>query len=346
MSAPFLSVRGLTKGFGRTSALAGVDIDVADGEFVAVLGPTGAGKTTLLRCIAGLDAPDEGAISIGGRDASQLAPPERDVALVFQNFSLYPSMTVRENLEFPLRAPARRMPAAQIAERVGWAAELLSIRALLDRPAGRLSGGEMQRVAIGRAIVRRPRLFLMDEPLTNLDAKLRESLRYELKELARRLATPVVWATHDAVEALAMADRLVLLDRGRVLQSGAPSDVHERPSSPAAARLFGWPPVNEIPARRVDGWWTAPDGTRIARAETNGADEAVLGLRPEHLALDGGPCEAAIEVVELLGPAQVAVLRWAGVRATAIVPRERPLAIGALVAPRADADRLIIWPRT
>jgi multiple sugar transport system ATP-binding protein len=311
-----------------------------------VLGPTGAGKTTLLRCIAGLDAPDAGAITIAGRDAATLAPPERDVALVFQNFSLYPSMTVRENLSFPLRAPSRRMPAAEIAERVAWAAGLLSITALLDRPARRLSGGEMQRVAIGRAIVRRPRLFLMDEPLTNLDAKLRESLRYELKELARRLASPVVWATHDAVEALAMADRLVLLDRGRVLQSGAPSDVHARPSSPEAARLFGWPPVNEIPARRVDGWWTVADGTRVTRAESHGPDEAVLGLRPEHLALDGGTTEARVEVVELLGPAQVAVLRWAGVRATAIVPRDLPLTIGSRVFPRVDPAHVIVWSRT
>ncbi|MBL8861240.1 MAG: ABC transporter ATP-binding protein [Planctomycetes bacterium] len=341
---PVLAIRELAKRFGRTPALASASLAVGEREIVALLGPTGAGKTTLLRCVAGLEAPDGGTIELGGRDASQIAPAERDIALVFQNFSLYPSMTVRENLAFPLRAPARRRPSGEVAERVAWAAKLLRIEALLERPARRLSGGEMQRVAIGRAIVRRPRLYLMDEALTNLDAKLREELRFELPALARALGTPVLWATHDALEALAVADRIVLLDRGVVLQSGTPAEVYARPASPAAARLLGWPPVNVLPARRKDGHWTAADGTRIARAAPGGPDAATLGFRPEHLTLEGGPAPAEVEVVELTGPAQVALLRWAGIRAYALVPRSARIAPGLRVTPQVAPEHVIVWP--
>jgi len=344
VSAQLLAIRGLTVRFGRSVALDAVDLDVGAGEIVALLGPTGAGKTTLLRAIAGLEAPEYGSMELDGRDALTLPPAERDVALVFQNFSLYPSKTVRENLAFPLRAPSRRMPDAEVEERVRWAAQMLRIEALLDRPARRLSGGEMQRVAIGRAIVRRPRLFLMDEPLTNLDAKLREQLRFELRELARTLSAPVLWATHDALEALAMADRVVVLDRGRVLQSGLPADVYARPASPAVARLLGWPPVNVIAARRVDGHWTASDGTRIAPARPDAPERATLGIRAEHLALHGGPARVAVEVVELTGPAQVVVVPWAGIRAHALASRATDLVPGTQVAPCVPQEHVIVWP--
>jgi multiple sugar transport system ATP-binding protein len=344
VSAPLLSIRGLTKRFARAEALDAVDLDVEDGQIVALLGPTGAGKTTLLRTIAGLEEPDAGSIELGGRDALSLPPAGRDVALVFQNFSLYPSKTVRANLEFPLRAPSRHMPAAEIAERVTWAARMLRIEALLERPARRLSGGEMQRVAIGRAIVRRPKLFLMDEPLTNLDAKLREELRFELRALARDLRAPVLWATHDALEALAMADVVVALDKGRVLQRGAPSEVYARPASPAVARLLGWPPVNVIPVQRRDGHWTAADGTRIAPAPPGAPERATLGVRAENLALAGGSAEAAVDVVELTGPAQVAVLHWAGIRAHALAPRSLELAPGSRVKPCVRPEHVVTWP--
>jgi multiple sugar transport system ATP-binding protein len=228
---------------------------------------------------------------------------------------------VRENLEFPLRAPGRALLAAGISERVAWASKLLHIEPLLDRPARALSGGEMQRVAIGRAIVRRPRLFLMDEPLTNLDAKLREDLRFELRALARSLKAPVLWATHDALEALAMADRMVVLQRGRVLQSGIPAEIYARPASPEVARLLGWPPVNVIAARNLAGHWTAADGTRIAPAPADGPERATLGVRAENLTLAGGPVRVRVEVVELTGPAQVAVVPWAGIRAHALASR-------------------------
>jgi len=345
VSAALLEVRNLSKRFAGSVALESVDLDVNPGELVALLGPTGAGKTTLLRCIAGLEQPEQGSIRLAGRDALELSPAERDVAFVFQNFSLYPSKTVRANLEFPLRSPRSGASAERIAERVTWAARLLHIEALLDRPARRLSGGEMQRVAIGRAIVREPVLFLMDEPLTNLDAKLREELRFELRALARGLNAPVLWATHDALEALAMADRVVALDKGRVLQSGAPGDVYARPASPAVARLLGWPPVNVIPVRKLDGHWTAADGTRVAPAPAGAPDAATLGIRAENLALAGGPAPTEVEVVELTGPAQVAVLHWAGIRAHALAPRTLELRPGTRVAPRVAPEHVITWTR-
>src|SRR3954469_23820938 len=205
MSQPFLQLRNVTKRFGEGIALDDVTLEVGHDELLVVLGPTGAGKTTLLRTITGLESPDAGSIAMDGRDVTGDAPATRDVALVFQNFSLYPDRTVRKNLEFPLRAPGRNMSDDEIRNRVAWAAEILKIPHLLDRPAARLSGGEMQRVAIGRAIVRRPRIFLMDEPLTNLDAKLREALRVELVMLRRELKTPMIFVTHDQAEAMSMA---------------------------------------------------------------------------------------------------------------------------------------------
>ena len=263
---PFLNLRGVRKRLGATEALRGIDLDAGRDELLVVLGPTGAGKTTLLRTIAGLEQPDAGTITMAGRDVTALDPASRDVALVFQNFSLYPRWSVRRNLEFPLRAPGRNVPEAEIQSRVAWAADLLRITRFLDREASRLSGGEMQRVAIGRAIVRRPRLFLMDEPLTNLDAKLREALRVELVELRRELKTPMVFVTHDQAEALSMADRIVVLSEGRILQTGAPREIYERPASPVVALQLGQPAINLVPVRREGGQWRAADGTPLSCA--------------------------------------------------------------------------------
>ncbi len=239
----FLQLRNLQKGFGRVEALGKVDLDVMNDELLVILGPTGAGKTTLLRTIAGLEAPDGGSIHMDDRDVTTLAPAERDVAMVFQNFSLYPNKTVRQNLEFPLLAPGRKLDCAEITRRVEWAAGLLKIQHLLQRPSTRLSGGEMQRVAIGRAIVRRPRLFVMDEPLSNLDAKLRESLRVELVLLRRELKTPMIFVTHDQIEAMSMGDRIAVLSEGRILQVGRPEEVYRNPVSPVVARQLGQPPI-------------------------------------------------------------------------------------------------------
>jgi multiple sugar transport system ATP-binding protein len=343
MTSDVVEISRLEKRFGAVRALAGVDLAVRAGEFVVVLGPTGAGKTTLLRTIAGLEEPDAGSVRLFGRDAAELAPPERDVALVFQNFSLYPSRTVRANLEFPLRAPGRGLANSEIGERVAWAAKLLKIERLLDRPARQLSGGEMQRVAIGRAIVRRPKLFLMDEPLSNLDAKLREELRVELRELARSLATPVLWVTHDQAEALSMADRIVVLSEGRVLQDAAPEEVYFRPASPRVARLLGSPPMNVVEARREGGFWVSADGTRLAAAAAGAPERATIGFRAEHVETEGGETAAPVEVVEDLGPAHVIVARWGGERIHVLAERALALRPGTAIRPRVDSSRICVW---
>jgi multiple sugar transport system ATP-binding protein len=245
---------------------------------------------------------------------------------------------VRANLEFPLRAPGRGLSASDIAERVAWAAKLLRIERLLDRPARQLSGGEMQRVAIGRAIVRRPKLFLMDEPLSNLDAKLREELRVELRELARSLATPVLWVTHDQAEALSMADRIVVLSEGRVLQDATPEEVYARPASPQVARLLGTPPMNIVDARTRDGWWVTGDGTRVAEAAAGSPERATIGFRPEHVE-SGGDTEGVVEVVENLGPVRIWVVRWGGERIHVLARVDG----AGPIRPRVDAAHVVVW---
>ncbi|MDP9033820.1 MAG: ABC transporter ATP-binding protein [Myxococcota bacterium] len=346
----FLSVRGLSKRLGRVHALRDVHLETGSDELLVVLGPTGAGKTTLLRSIAGLERPDAGSVHIAGRDVTSLDPAERDVALVFQNFSLYPRMTVRRNLEFPLRAPGRRVAEPEIQRRVGWAAELLKITRLLDREASRLSGGEMQRVAIGRAIVRRPRLFLMDEPLTNLDAKLREALRVELVELRREMKTPMVFVTHDQAEALSMADRIVVLSEGRVLQTGSPREIYERPVSPVVALQLGQPAINLLRVRRVDGQWTTSDGTALMPAEPGDGGERLLGVRPENVfveavgaAVHRRPFEGVVELVEYIGPTTTLLCAWAGAHVHIVIPRRGTFRPGDRIVPRVDASRAILF---
>jgi len=355
-SAPFFSVRGVSKRFGAVRALEHVDLDLGSDELLVVLGPTGAGKTTLLRTIAGLERPDTGSLRMRGGEITGLSPAERDVALVFQNFSLYPRWTVRKNLEFPLRAPGRNVPPAEIQRRIEWAAELLNITRYLDREASRLSGGEMQRVAIGRAIVRRPKLFLMDEPLTNLDAKLREVLRVELVQLRRELQTPMIFVTHDQAEALSMADRVVVLAEGRVLQVGTPREIYERPVSPVVALQLGQPAINLLRVRREGGQWLSTDGTPLlAVADTGSADtspadtspaEGLLGVRPEHLSLDGGSLapQGVVVSVEYIGPTTTLLVEWAGARVHIVLPRRAAPRPGDRIRPRIDAARAVFFP--
>lgn len=340
-----LELVGVSKSFGARSALENVALSVGEREFVVVLGPTGAGKTTLLRTIAGLETPDRGQVRLFGADCTHASPAARDIALVFQNFSLYPGKTVRENLAFPLLAPGRQLAAGEIGERVQWAAKLLRIERLLDRPARKLSGGEMQRVAIGRAIVRRPRLFLMDEPLTNLDAKLREELRVELRELARRLETPVVWVTHDSAEALSMADRVVALFAGRVVQVGTPRELYLRPATPAVARQLGSPPMNLVEVLRDGAVWRLPNGDAFGAVASDAPQRALLGFRPEHVRLEGGASEALVEVVEHLGPQRVVVLRWGGATVHAAVASSVDVSVHQRLRPAVAAEHCLIWPR-
>jgi multiple sugar transport system ATP-binding protein len=342
-ATPFLTVEGLSRRFGRIAALRDVHLGVQADELLVVLGPTGAGKTTLLRAIAGLEPPDSGTIRLAGRDVTGLDPAARDVALVFQNFSLYPRWTVRRNLEFPLRAPGRNLAGPEIARLIGWASELLRIGHLLDREASRLSGGEMQRVAIGRAIVRRPRLFLMDEPLTNLDAKLREALRVELVALRRELGTPMVFVTHDQAEALSMADRIVVMSEGRVLQAGTPREIYERPASPVVARQLGQPAINLLRVRRSEGSWLGEDGTPLMPAAPGGPDQRLLGIRPEAILAAGDGPEALVRVVEQIGPATTLLCEWAGARVHVLMPRRGTFQPGDRIALRVDAERALLF---
>ncbi|MBJ3774530.1 ABC transporter ATP-binding protein [Acuticoccus mangrovi] len=262
------SLTSATKRFGETVAVDGVSLEVEDGEFVVLLGPTGAGKTTTLRLFAGLETPDKGRVTIAGSDVTRLGPAERDVAFVFQQYSLYPHLTVFENLAFPLKAPGRRVSAAQIRKRVEEIAELLRIAPKLKNRVTALSGGEMQRVSIGRALVREPNLFLMDEPLSSLDAKLREDLRLELKRIQRDLGATIVYVTHDQLEAMTLADRIGVLAEGRLVQIDTPRVVYERPANIYAAQRLGSPQINLV----------AP--TALAVGEVPGG-AAQVGVRPE-----------------------------------------------------------------
>ncbi|MCZ6634495.1 MAG: ABC transporter ATP-binding protein [bacterium] len=342
----FLRIEAISKSFGSTPALRSLSLEVGADELVVVLGPTGAGKTTLLRTIAGLETPDEGRIEMDGRDVTHDSPSARDVALVFQNFSLYPNWTVRQNLEFPLKAPGTNFSQPERHKQISWAAEILNITPLLDRPASRLSGGEMQRVAIGRAIVRRPRLFLMDEPLTNLDAKLREVLRVELIRLRKELQTPMVYVTHDQTEALSMADRIYVLCEGQILQVGSPETIYQHPSTPQVARQLGYPPINLVPVHRSDGHWKTQEGISLLPAKDDGNNTMLLGIRPENIALEGGDTAGTVQVVEHLGPSKIVLVRWAGLEVHLVASSTQPIQPGDRVFPKIDASQINIWPAT
>ena len=278
-------LHGLSKAFGATLALQDVGMTIPDGAFVVLLGPTGAGKTTTLRLIAGLDRPDAGDIRIDGQSVLQDTPAQRDVAMVFQQYSLYPHLTVRENLAFPLRSPMIRMAEADIARQVQAVAEVLRIPHKLDNKAMALSGGEMQRVSIGRALVRNPRIYLMDEPLSSLDAKLRADLRIELKRIHAEMGATFLYVTHDQVEAMTMATHVGVLDHGRLVQFGTPREIYESPVSTYVASRLGQPHINLLPAAAF------PGGPPTA---------ATIGLRPEHIQTGDGQ-DVTIHRVEHLG---------------------------------------------
>jgi len=325
-----IRLAGVTRTFGDVAAVAGLDLTVQDGELIVLLGPTGAGKTTTLRLVAGLDRPDAGTVAIGGRDVTHAAPADRDVAFVFQQFSLYPHYSVFDNLAFPLRSPLRRESEERVRARVTEIARLLRIEAKLQNRATRLSGGEMQRVAIGRALVREPSCFLMDEPLSSLDAKLREDLRVELKRIQRELGATILYVTHDQIEAMTMADRIGVLDQGRLIQLAPPREVYQAPASVEVARRLGSPPINLIPAGALPAA-NAPRGT------------VTLGVRPEDVRLDGRGREARIEQVEPLGAETVVLLAVEDRRMHALVAGETALVPGTVVGVEADPAALIFF---
>ena len=283
-----LTIRGLQKYYGKVHALRGIDLDIADGEFCVFVGPSGCGKSTLLRTIAGLEETDGGSIAIGGEPVDGVRPRDRNIAMVFQNYALYPYLNVFENIAFGLRA--RRFAEAEIKTRVDRAAAMLGIGPLLQRLPRELSGGQRQRVAIGRAIVRDARLFLFDEPLSNLDAQLRDGMRAEIKRLHQELGKTTVYVTHDQVEAMTLADRIVLLKDGVIEQQGPPLELFERPATRFVAGFLGSPQMNFVPCRLElrDGTPTAEfgDGRSLPLAPRYAewcGREMILGLRPEHL---------------------------------------------------------------
>lgn len=278
-----VELQHITKHFPGVTALSDVSFSIQDSEFFVLLGPTGAGKTTTLRVIAGLERQDEGSVLFDGIPVDNETPSDRDIAFVFQQYSLYPTMTVFDNLAFPLRSPLRRVPESQIGERVQDAAEKLRISHLLDRKTAHLSGGEMQRVSIGRAIVREPRIFLMDEPLSNLDAKLRESLRVELQHLQKTQGSTTLFVTHDQIEALTMADRIAVLNEGRIMQIGTPDDIYDRPSTTFVARLVGTPRINLLTANLENDTLHVED-SNLSLSVPQAVDlpsTFTLGVRPE-----------------------------------------------------------------
>jgi multiple sugar transport system ATP-binding protein len=281
----------VSKSFGAVEAVRDLSLSIANGEFVVLLGPTGAGKTTTLRLIAGLERPDRGSVVIQGRVVTNEVPAERDVAFVFQQYSLYPHLTVYDNLAFPLRSPARRIDEKTIRRRVQQVSELLHIEQKLANRATALSGGEMQRVAIGRALVREPAVYLMDEPLSSLDAKLRAELRLELKRIQRELGTTILYVTHDQVEAMTMADRIGVMNEGVLIQLGTPREIYERPNSAYVASRLGTPTINLIPAELLCSDAVPPNVRTV-------------GLRTEHIRISSvnrpGP-RARVHWVEHLG---------------------------------------------
>ena len=304
-----VEIKDVRKAFGFNQVIHGVSVDIQDGQFVVLVGPSGCGKSTLLRMIAGLEKITSGEIRIGDRVVNDVPPKERDIAMVFQNYALYPHMTLADNMAFSLKL--RGAPKDEIARRVGRAAHILGLSALLDRYPRQLSGGQRQRVAMGRAIVRDPQVFLFDEPLSNLDAKLRVAMRLEIKALHQRLGTTTIYVTHDQIEAMTMADRIVVMHDGKVEQIGAPLELYDRPINLFVAGFIGSPAMNFIRGR-IDGkQFLTESGLRlpIRSAPPDGAGKpAIYGIRPEHFRLTSDGIPAEVVVVEPTGTeTQVAV---------------------------------------
>jgi multiple sugar transport system ATP-binding protein len=336
-----VTLQNITKRFRRTTALEDVSFSINDGEFFVLLGPSGAGKTTTLRVIAGLERQDSGSVSFDGETINGLTPPERDVGFVFQQYSLYPTMTVYDNLAFPLRSPMRRTPEPEIKQRVQEAAEKLRITHLLERKTARLSGGEMQRVSIGRAIVRDPRIFLMDEPLSNLDAKLRESLRVELKHLQKTRGSTTLFVTHDQIEALTMADRIAVLRAGKIIQVGTPHDIYDRPATTFVAQLVGTPRINLLEAARENGAIHVPDTPIELPTSAALPSSFTLGVRPEDVHPDHqGAFNGKVALIEPLGVETVLHIKAGDRTLVSTVPGMTDLRIGSDVRFNIVRERL------
>ena len=342
-----VSIAQVKKRFGAVEILHGVDIAVADGSFTVLVGPSGCGKSTLLRMIAGLEQVSDGEIRIGTQRVNDLPPKQRDIAMVFQNYALYPHMTVRDNMAFSLMLA--KVDAATIESKVARAAEILGLGDLLQRFPRQLSGGQRQRVAMGRAIVRDPQVFLFDEPLSNLDAKLRVAMRTELKELHQRLKTTSIYVTHDQIEAMTMGDQIVVMRDGRIEQKGSPLELYDRPANLFVAGFIGSPAMNFLPAtlRRGAAGATVElaDGTRLAAPpDSAGVDgqPVIFGTRPEHLALVSdaqGDIPSEVAVVEPTGADTFVACRHAGKELSVVFRDRQALRPGSTIHLQPDATR-------
>ena len=340
-----VTIQAVKKNFGDVPILHGVDIDIRDGSFTVLVGPSGCGKSTLLRMIAGLEQINSGEIRIGDRVVNDLQPKERDIAMVFQNYALYPHMTVRENMAFSLALA--KMDKTQADAKVARAAEILALGALLDRYPRQLSGGQRQRVAMGRAIVRDPQVFLFDEPLSNLDAKLRVAMRSELKELHQRLKTTSIYVTHDQIEAMTMGDKIVVMRDGRIEQTGSPLDLYDQPANQFVAGFIGSPAMNFLPGTLRRTANTAHvelnDGTQLdvpPRAAGVDGQPVVFGTRPEHLTLvDAGGIPARVAVMEPTGMDTFVACRHEGIELCAVFRERHDFAPGSTIHLMPDLQR-------
>jgi multiple sugar transport system ATP-binding protein len=352
-----LKITGLHKYYGTVHAVKGVDLEIPAGEFTVLVGQSGCGKSTLLRTIAGLEDADQGSIEIGGEVMNHVLPRDRDIAMVFQNYALYPYMTVFENIAFGLRA--RKTPAAEIEPKVRRAAQMLAIEPLLERYPRQLSGGQLQRVAIGRAIVRNARLYLFDEPLSNLDAQLRDEMRGEIKRLHQELGKTMIYVTHDQIEAMTMADRIVLLRDGKIEQAGAPLDLYERPATRYVAGFLGSPAMNFVPAWLQDNGALAvqlADGTLLALPASRNDKLAgrrgqpiTLGVRPEHITRASSELRqglvrhtALIELVQPTGSRTYAAFRLSGAEVVAELQAHDVSQPGETIELAIDMNRVVL----
>ncbi|GAA2537635.1 ABC transporter ATP-binding protein [Streptomyces levis] len=327
-----IRLSGIRKAYGKTLALDELELEVREGEFFCLLGPSGAGKTTTLKTVAGLERPDSGTVLLGGEDMRGVEPYDRGVAMCFESYALYPHRSAYDNLASPLRSPRHRLPAAEARQRIGAIAELLGISGLLDRPVGQLSNGQRQRVALGRVLVRPARAFLLDEPLSHLDAKLRQQMRAELKAIGAVQRTTTLYVTHDSVEALALGDRIGVIREGRIVQTGTREEIWYRPHDTEVARAFGRPRINLLPGVVTEGGVRSDGGVELpVRARAAAGTDVLVGIRPRDLALGGEGHEltGTVYITEVLGRSvEVTVRLGTGQRRV------------SLVAPRADAARL------
>jgi multiple sugar transport system ATP-binding protein len=344
-------LESVTKSFGSVVAIDNLSLEINNGEFFVLLGPTGAGKTTTLNVVAGLEKPESGNVFIDNEPVNEVNPADRDVAFVFQYYSLYPNYTVRQNLEFPLKAPVRKLSAEEICRKVEEVSQILRIDHLLGRRADKLSGGEMQRVSIGRAIVRNPRVFLMDEPLSNLDAKLREEMRAELKRLQMDMGSTILYVTHDQVEAMSMGDRIAVLNKGKILQIDKPLEVYNHPQNLFVARFVGTPTINVLTAQVEDGRCIIGDtafeySLQIERAR--GLRSVYLGVRAEDIVVNKGPalCDAIlgeVYVVENMGEEDIVQVRAASMLIKAFAPIDLNFRIGDRVGLRFNREKVLFF---